>query len=106
MTELVELEDEGFVAVWEVVVVVVVIVVAVLKAVMNLFWLGRLTVGAMGLFRICRSIGSGIWFSSSLSSTVGSSGVCGRLESSNGRVAGTSVGVGSASAIALRSNVC
>ena len=99
------------VVVWVAVCVeVAAVVVIVLDGVMlcradtNLLYKGRLMVGEMGLCLICWSSGSMVCSSSSLSSLTGS-GMCGRLDLV-GRVFVGSVGVGSASAIELRSRVC
>ena len=70
----------------------------------NLLCKGRLMVGEMGLCLICWSSGSMVCSSSLLSSLTGS-GMCGRLDLV-GRVFIGSVGVGSTSAIELRSRVC
>ena len=70
----------------------------------NLLCEGRLMVGEIGLCLICWSRGSMMCSSSSLSSLV-VSGVYGGV-GLVGRVVADSVGVGSASAIELRSSVC
>ena len=74
------------------------------REVMNLLCEGRLMVGEIGLCLICWSRGSTMHSSSSLSSSV-SSGACGGAGLVGGVVV-DSVGVGSASAIELRSSVC
>ena len=70
----------------------------------NLLCEGRLIVGDIGLCLICWSSGSTMCSSSSMSS-LGVLGVCGGAGLA-GRVVVDSVGVGSASAIELRSSVC
>ena len=74
------------------------------RADMNLPCEDRLMVGEMGLCLICWSSRSMVCLSLSLSSLTGS-GMCGWLDLV-GRVFVGSVGVGSASAIELRSRVC
>ena len=70
----------------------------------NLLCEGRLMVGDIGLCLICWSSGSTMCSSSSLSS-LGVLGMCGGA-GFVGRVVVDSVGVGSASAMELRSSVC
>ena len=94
--------------VWAVVVAAVVVIVlggvVLCREDINLLCEGRLMVGEIGLCLICWSSGSMTCSSSSLSSSV-ALGMCdgiGFVE----RVVVDSVGVGSASAIELRSSVC
>ena len=70
----------------------------------NLLCEGRLMVGDIGLCLICWSSGSMMCSSSSLSS-LGFLGICGGA-GFVGRVVVDSVGVGSVSAIELRSSIC
>lgn len=99
-------EARGFVlAVWKVLVYILVVIVAFCRAAINLLWVRRFIVYAIGLYQICRPNRLETWFS--LSSLTGfCSEVCERLVFLYGRTAGISAEVKSMSAMVLRSSIC